>query len=100
MRRSLYIALASTMVIFGFTGVSLAGHNYHGCTEMHMSNLSEMDTDSDGFISLDEFSERPMQKYRGWFKALDTNDDGSLSQEEWEAFRREHGHGHGEGSEG
>ncbi len=92
MKSVLYIALALTLLIVGFTHVSLAGHHqHHGCSEMHMSHLSELDTDNNGLLSLEEFTERPMEKYRGWFEMLDTNDDGSLSQEEWEAFRKEHG---------
>ena len=83
------------MIIFlisVFTGVSMAGHHYHGCGGMKISNLTEMDTDNDGFISLEEFTQPYMGKYERWFEALDTNGDGSLSQEEWEAFRKAHGY--------
>lgn len=91
MKNLLYSILATAMVIFGIYGVSMADHHYGGCSGAMMGDLTEMDTDNDSFISMEEFAEPHMQKYRGWFKMLDTNDDGLLSPEEWDEFRRVHG---------
>ncbi len=93
MKRIALIMVISATFIFGMVGLLVAGHHYHGCSGMKMSDLSTMDTDNDGFINVDEFTEPHMDKYKGWFKMLDTNEDGFLSQEEWDEFRRVHGYG-------
>ena len=93
MKKVVLITITSIMFVFGIAGILLAGHHYHGCSGMKMSDLSSMDTDNDGSINIDEFTEPHMEKYRGWFNMLDSNDDGFLSQEEWDEFRRVHGFG-------
>ena len=93
MKRIALIAIISATFIFGIAGLPIAAHHYHGCSGMKMSDLSAMDTDNDGSISMDEFTEPHMEKYRGWFEMLDTDDDGLLSQEEWDEFRKVHGFG-------
>jgi Ca2+-binding EF-hand superfamily protein len=92
MKKLTLITIVSATFIFGIASLSMAGHHYNGCSGMKMSDLSTMDTDNDGVINMDEFAEPHMEKYRGWFKVLDTNEDGFLSQEEWEEFRRVHGY--------
>jgi hypothetical protein len=91
------IVLASTMIIVGFSSSSLAGH-HHDCDGKKCGNLSDIDTDNDGMISMDEFMEAKKEKYQAWFNKLDANGDGVLSQEEWDAKRK--GHKCGEKSEG
>ncbi len=98
MKKITLITIIAASLIFGMAGLLMAGHHYHGCSGMIMSDLSTMDTDNDGSIDVDEFTEPHMEKYHGWFKMLDNNGDGVLSQEEWEEFRRVHGYG--EKSEG
>jgi hypothetical protein len=98
MKTLMFTAIAITILFSGLTGVSMAGHHYHGCGGMKISNMTEMDSDNDGFISLEEFTQPFMGKYERWFEAIDTNDDDSLSQDEWDAFRR--AHGYDEDSEG
>ena len=86
--------MLSAAVLFGLSGVALAGHHYHGCGGyMKISDLSEMDTNEDGFMSFEEFTEPKMGKYRNWFDAIDTDGDGLISPEEWGAFREAHGYG-------
>ncbi len=94
MKRIILIALALAVLIAGYTASSLAGHPHHGC-DKRTGDLSAMDTDHDGLVSLDEFTEAHVEKYRGWFEKLDTDDDGFLSQEEWDTFMKDHGHGEG-----
>ena len=93
MKKINIMIMTIAMVLFGMSGFSLAGHHYHGCGYMKISEMSELDTDNDGFMSFEEFSAPKMEKYRSWFNAIDTDGDGSLSQEEWDAFRNAHGYG-------
>lgn len=93
MKKTAFIIIASLVFAFGNTGLLMAGHHYHGCSGLMMSDLSSMDTDNDGLVSLEEFTEPHMEKYRGWFTKLDTNGDGYLSQDELEAFRDAHSFG-------
>ena len=41
-------------------------------------------------ISMDEFMEVKKEKFQAWFNKLDMDGDGALSQEEWDAKRKEH----------
>jgi hypothetical protein len=93
MKKLLAISFLNVVFLAALASAPMAGHHYHGCSSMMMNDMTEMDTDNSGFITLDEFSEPFMEKYRGWFKMLDTDDDGYLSQEEWDAFRNAHGYG-------
>ena len=97
MKRLFSIVLASTMIIVGFASSSLAGHHHDcggdcsgDCDGKKCGNLSEMDTDNDGMISMDEFMAAKKDKHQAWFNKLDTNGDGALSQEEWDAKRKKH----------
>jgi Ca2+-binding EF-hand superfamily protein len=93
MKKVALITTISLSLVIGVAGLLMAGHHYHGCSEMMMSELSSIDTDNDGVINVEEFAEPHMKKFRGWFKMLDTDGDGFLSQEEWDEFRKVHGYG-------
>ncbi len=73
------------------------GHRRGGDPEAFFKKL---DSDGDGFISLDEFKAGPMAqkdpaKAEERFKALDTNGDGKVSLEEFKAGHHGRG-GHGD----
>ena len=95
MKNFVYSALLALLLILGSAAFSLAGYYHHGCNDMKMGSLTEMDTNGDGLVSLDEFTKTHIEKYEGWFKMLDTDKDGSLSQDEWDAFMKHHGKGEG-----
>ena len=88
-----FLTLALTVVIAGFAGISTAGHHYHGCSGMKLSELSEMDTDNDGIMSFEEFSAPHLQRYKDMFDILDSNQDGEIDQNEWTIFLENHGYG-------
>jgi len=69
---------------------SIAGHNYHGYN-MIMSEMSEIDSNNDGEITFDEFSETSTEKLKSGFEMLDTNSDEVISKKEWDEFLRDHG---------
>ena len=57
--------------------------------------FKRLDTNGDGFLSLDEFKARPKAKEdparaEAVFKKIDTNGDGKISLEELKAFHRAH----------
>jgi hypothetical protein len=91
MIKKILITAASLLMVLGVAGILSAGHHYHGCSGMMNGDLLTMDKDNDGFVDMDEFTDPHMVKYGRWFKMLDTDEDGFLSQEEWDEFRRNHG---------
>jgi hypothetical protein len=61
----------------------MAGHAPSGCSPiMFRMIFALMDSDSDGTISLEEFQ----AAHQRIFKAMDTNKDGKLTLEEMQAF--------------
>jgi hypothetical protein len=93
MNRILFIALATVIVTGGLLGVSMAGHHYHGYhgCGMGMSQMSELDGDQNGVITLEEFSAPQMERLTSAFKMLDTNNDNVIDQSEWNEFLKVHG---------
>lgn len=90
MNRIFIAPLFAIMMIAGLVSGSIAGHNYHGYS-MKMSEMSEIDGDSDGKITFEEFSAPTTEKLKSGFKMLDTNSDEVISKEEWDEFLRVHG---------
>lgn len=88
---ALLIATAA-IVAAGFTTNLMAGHHYHGhgCG-FGMQDLTGLDANQDGSITLDEFSEPHMDNLKRNFKMLDTNNNELIDEEEWKQFLKWHG---------
>ena len=83
---AIFLAIA---LLIGAAATVNAGH--HG--SMFGAELSDMDSNNDGMISFKEYSAYHSEKLRWRFNALDTNDNGSISESEWDTFLKMHGMG-------
>ena len=90
MKKLLIISMASLMLVAGSISASIAGHNYHGCGGMR--DMTDMDSNEDGEITLEEFSARQMKMQKNAFEMLDTNSDGVIDSTEWDNFLEMHGY--------
>jgi hypothetical protein len=90
MKNIALLTFATLLLTLGITAIAVAGHHYHGCSGLMKGDVSSMDLNNDGMVEMDEFTEPHMEKYRRWFKMLDSNDDGDLSQDELDEFRKIH----------
>jgi len=90
MKKLLIISLASLMLVAGSISGSIAGHHYHGCGGMR--DMTDMDSNEDGEITLEEFSARQMKMQKSAFEMLDTNNDDVIDSAEWETFLEMHGY--------
>ena len=82
------------MVILTLTlpALTLAGHHYGGHGDMSMVwDMTTLDTDSDGVLTFEEFISPNVQKWRSGFDMIDTNGDGEVGVDEWDAFTEVHG---------
>ena len=81
------------MLIMIATAPVFAGHHYHGCGHGgSMSwNMSDRDTTGDGVLSFDEFSAPQQEMMRSGFDMIDSDKDGSISDDEWNTFLQVHG---------
>ena len=89
LRRIITTTLVLSFVLASF---AIAGHHYygHGFT-MSSWNLTDMDSDQDGALSFEEFGASHMDKLRAGFNMIDTDKDGMIGTDEWNAFLRVHG---------
>ena len=90
MKTTYYITtFLAALLIFS---VAYAGHHYSGHGHMTNSwNMTEMDTDQDGFLTFDEFSYTPQKQLRGDFDMIDENEDGMIDKDEWTKLLEAHG---------
>ena len=56
-------------------------------------DISDMDTNNDGVVSFNEYSDFHSEQLRWSFNALDADNDGSISASEWDIFLKMHGVG-------
>jgi hypothetical protein len=75
-------------LVFSSTQSVNAGH--HGCS-MFTAGVADMDSNSDGTISFDEYASYYSQQLRWSFDAIDADNDGFISNSEWELFLKMHG---------
>jgi hypothetical protein len=87
------LAILSAFALFvGAMTTANAGHHGHS---MFSSDISQMDTNDDGMVSFEEYSDFHTEQMRWSFNALDADNDGSISTTEWETFLKMHGVGKG-----
>jgi Ca2+-binding EF-hand superfamily protein len=90
MKNLIIIFSAILLLIAGSISASIAGHHYHGCGGMR--DMTEMDKNEDGEITLDEFSARQMEKQKNAFDMLDMDNNGVIDRAEYEKFMEVHGY--------
>ncbi|MEE4603168.1 MAG: hypothetical protein V2J65_17935 [Desulfobacteraceae bacterium] len=90
MKNLIIIFSAILLLIAGSISASIAGHHYHGCGGMR--DMTEMDKNEDGEITLDEFSARQMEKQKNAFDMLDMDNNGVIDSAEYEKFMEVHGY--------
>jgi hypothetical protein len=90
MKKIIIIFTASLMLLAGPISISIAGHHYHGCGGMR--DMTEMDRNEDGKITLEEFSARQMEKQKSAFDMLDMDNNGVIDSSEYEKFMEVHGY--------
>jgi hypothetical protein len=72
--------------------IAFAGHYYGGHGNMNMVwDMTALDKDSDGVLTFDEFISPNVEKWRSGFDMIDTNGDGEVGVDEWNAFTEVHG---------
>ena len=85
---------ATALVILALTlpSLTLAGHHYGGHGDMNMVwDMTTLDTDSNEILTFEEFTAPNVAKWRSGFDMIDTNGDGEVGVDEWNAFTEVHG---------
>ena len=86
--------LAAVLMISGLVTVAVADHHYHGCN-MCMKDMTKMDGNQDNLITFEELSGPHMESLRSVFSMLDTDNDESISKQEWDDFLTVHNYKEG-----
>ena len=86
------LSLILLITILSLPTLAIAGHHY-GCHygKMNNWNMTELDTDGDGRMSFDEFIAPRTERWQSGFDSIDTDQDGQISEAEWNAFLEMHG---------
>lgn len=88
--KNFFIAIVTLSLIA--TSIAFAGHYYHGHGFMMPSgNMNEMDSNQDGALSFGEYADSHRKQLRTGFDMIDSNKDGEIDADEWNAFLRVHG---------
>jgi hypothetical protein len=74
-----------------FIGAVINAHAGHHGYMMFSSDIRDMDTNNDGVVSFEEYSALHSEMLRWGFNAIDSDNDGSISANEWETFLKMHG---------
>jgi hypothetical protein len=83
---------ALAIVALALPSLTLAGHHYGGHGNMNMVwDMTALDKDGDGVLTFDEFISPNVEKWRSGFDMIDTNGDGEVGIDEWDAFTAVHG---------
>jgi Ca2+-binding EF-hand superfamily protein len=90
MKKLLIVLSVGLMLVAGSISTSIAGHHYHGCGGMR--DMTEMDKNEDGEITLEEFSARQMEKQKNAFDMLDMDNNGVIDSTEYDKFMEVHGY--------
>jgi Ca2+-binding EF-hand superfamily protein len=71
----------------GLGRASLQGHG----SSMPSWNMNEMDANQDRTLSFEEYRDSQTKQLRAGFDMIDSNKDGSISEDEWNTFLNVHG---------
>ena len=91
MKSTLIISFAALILVAGLVSGSIAGYSYHGYG-MKMGDMSKIDGNDDSKITFEEFSASHMDRLRSAFNMLDTDNDGVISEAEYNEFLKVHGY--------
>ena len=78
---------ALTLPLIAFAGQHYGGHSNGGM----VWDMTELDKDTDGVLSFDEFISPNLKKWRSGFDMIDTDGNGEISVDEWNVFKEVHG---------
>jgi hypothetical protein len=87
-------AFTLIVVLMGLAvpAASMAGYHHGSCGMMKQTwDMDELDADMNGMLSFEEYLEPHMERFRGSFKMIDTDQDGAISDAKWQALGRAHG---------
>ena len=84
-----FVTLLSAILI---ASITFAGYQYdgHGCM-MSTWDMTEMDSNQDNMLSLEEYSDSCQESLSKGFNMIDTNQDGMVDEGEWNEILKIHG---------
>ena len=84
-----FVTLFSAILI---ASITFAGYHYdgHGCM-MSTWDMTEMDSNQDNMLSLEEYSDSYQESLSKGFNMIDTNQDGMVDKGEWNEILKIHG---------
>lgn len=85
------MALTTITLMLISTSLTFAAHHCGYKGMMSSWDINKMDTNQDGNLSFDEFSESRTEQLRTGFDMIDTDKDGIINGEEWNDFLHVHG---------
>ncbi len=82
------------VIIMAVPIIAVAGHHYggYGCMGK-IQGMTDLDTDGNGRLTLDEFTAPAMEKWQSGFDMIDTDKNGEINADEYDEFLRVHGMG-------
>lgn len=89
--KTIRLLIVTSLALFFGISLAVAGYGYHHKGAMKSWDMNAVDTNQDKQLTFEEYSAGQIEHLRAGFDMIDTDKDGVISVDEWNALLKVHG---------